>query len=179
MRFPFGKKNHDKQPDRNLAQETHERESAPGTQIHYDNNLVSHFLDHHRVLVDLIGKIKESAEASKFDDAAKYVNKFRMLLNEHLLEENLRLYTYLSYCLKGDIEGTELMRDMRSEMGEIGRKVSRFIKHYTEFGINEENRSKFLKELAQMTAVLGDRIGREERSLYTMYLPPQELQAGR
>lgn len=170
----FGRKNSDK-----AKRDTRiERPVAPGTQLHYDGKLIGHFLDQHRALVDLIGKIRDSAQSSRFEETGKFVNKFRLLLNEHLLEENLRLYTYLSYCLKGDPEGSELMRDMRSEMGDIGRKVSSFIKHHNEFGINEENKAKFLNELKHIVEALDDRLAREERSLYTMYLPPQTIQAG-
>lgn len=173
MKF-FGRKNRDK-PD---AIAPAVQQVAPGTQIHYDVKLIDHFLDHHHALVDLIAKVKSSAQASRFDETEKYVRKFKLLLNEHLLEENLRLYTYLSYCLKEDPEGSDLMREMRQEMGDIGRKVSNFIKHYSEFGINGQNVTKFLAELDQITNVFGDRIAREERSLYTMYLPPQTIRAG-
>lgn len=170
----FGKKKHDA-----ISGETFGgQQVAPGTEIHYDDKLIGHFLGHHRALVDLIIKIRDSAQASRFEETGKYVNKFRLLLNEHLLEENLRLYTYLSYCLKGDPEGAELMRDMRREMGDIGRRVASFIKHHSEFGINEENKAKFLNELKQIVEALNDRLAREERSLYTMYLPPQTIQAG-
>lgn len=170
----FGRKNHDKAKREAVV----EQQVAPGTQIHYDDKLIRHFLDHHRALVDLINKIRDSAQASRFEETGKYVNKFRLLLNEHLLEENLRLYTYLSYCLKADPEGSELMRDMRHEMGEIGRKVANFIKHHNEFGINQENKAKFLNELKNIVEALNDRLAREERSLYTMYLPPQTILAG-
>ncbi len=170
----FGKKKRDNAQGERLEGP----QVAPGTEIHYDGKLIAHFLDHHRALVDLIGKIRNSAQASKFEETGKYVNKFRLLLNEHLLEENLRLYTYLSYCLKGDPEGAELMRDMRREMGDIGRKVAAFIKHHNEFGINEENKAKFLNELNHIVEALDERLAREERSLYTMYLPPQTIRAG-
>ena len=170
----FGRKNHDKV--RGLSPS--ERQVAPGTEIHYDIRLIAHFLDHHRALEGLITKIRDSAQASRFEDTAKYARKFRLLLNEHLLEENLRLYTYLSYCLKADPEGAELMRDMRQEMGDIGRKVANFIKHHSEFGVNAENKAKFLSELTQIVEALDERLAREERSLYTLYLPPQTIQAG-
>lgn len=173
MKF-FGRKTGDKERDKTPG----EREVAPGTEIHYDTKLIGHFLDQHRALEDLITRIGESAHASRFQDTAKYLKKFRLLLNEHLLEENLRLYTYLSYCLKADPEGAELMRDMRREMGDIGRKVANFIKHHSEFGINEENKAKFLGELKQIVEALDDRLAREERSLYSLYLPPQTIQAG-
>lgn len=171
MRF-FGRKD----PVSNDTTKPAQQQVAPGTQLRYDVGLIDHFISHHRALVDLITKIKSSVQTSRFDDTTKFVHKFKLLLNEHLLEENLRLYTYLSHCLKGDPEGSELMHEMRQEMGDIGRKVSSFIKHYSEFGVDGQNAAKFLTELDQITSVLGDRVAREERSLYTMYLPPQDIQ---
>ena len=150
----------------------------PGTEIHHDDKLIGHVLGHHRALVDLITKIRDSAQAARFEETGKYVNKFRLLLNEHLLEENLWLYTYLSYCLKGDPEGAELMREMRREMGGIGRKVAGFIKHHCEFGSNEENQAKFLNDRKQIVEALNDRLAGEKRPQYTMYLPPRAIQAG-
>jgi regulator of sigma D len=170
----FGRKDRDK----SQGETSGEQQVAPGTEIHYDGKLIDHFRDQHRALANLIIQIRDSARESRFEETEKYVNKFRLLLNEHLLEENLRLYTYLSYCLKGDPEGAELMRDMRREMGDIGRKVASFIKHHSEFGINDENKAKFLNELKQIVEALDDRLTREERSLYTLYLPPQTIQAG-
>jgi regulator of sigma D len=170
----FGRKDRDK----SQGETSGEQQVAPGTEIHYDGKLIDHFRDQHRALANLIIQIRDSARESRFEETEKYVNKFRLLLNEHLLEENLRLYTYLSYCLKGDPEGAELMRDMRREMGDIGRKVASFIKHHSEFGINDENKAKFLNELKQIVEALDDRLTREERSLNTLYLPPQTIQAG-
>ena len=150
-------------------------EKAPGTEIHYDANLIKRFTGHHAVLVDLITKVRSSAEAGNYQDTTKYVRKFKLMLNEHLLEENLRLYTYLSYCLKQDPEGSELMLDMRKEMGDIGRTVSRFIRHYEEHGVEARNADKFIEELDGITKALADRIEREERSLYTLYMPPSQI----
>lgn len=150
-------------------------ETAPGTRIHYDAGLVGRFEGHHAVLVDLVGKVRSHAVAGDYVQTARYVRKFKLMLNEHLLEENLRLYTYLSYCLKHDPEGSELMLDMRKEMGEIGRKVTRFIRHYEEHGVDSRNAAKFIEELDGITEALADRIAREERSLYTLYLPPSQI----
>lgn len=150
---------------------------APGTEISYDADLVAHFKGHHGALVALAGKARASAEAGDFAHVATYIRKFKLLLNEHLLEENLRLYTYLTYCLKGNDEGSESMAAMRGEMGDIGRGVSRFLRHYEEHGVDERNVAKFMTEFDQIVATLGDRIEREERSLYTMYMPPSHLLA--
>lgn len=177
MKFSlFGGKKPDSSNETRTAQEAHAaQEVAPGTQLHFDPNLIKRFKGHHAVLVDLVGKIRSNAATGDYPQTTKFIQKFKMLLNEHLLEENIRLYTYLTYCLKENPEGDELMREMRTEMGAIGRTVTRFISHYLEHGVDARNRDKFVAELDNITAALADRIEREERSLYTMYLPPSMI----
>lgn len=149
--------------------------AAPGTQLYYDAGLITRFHGHHGVLVNLIEKVRSSAVAGDYEQNKKYIRKFKLMLNEHLLEENLRLYTYLGHCLKDDNEGNELMQEMRKEMGSIGRAVTQFIRHYEEFGVDARNANKFIEELDGITAALTDRIEREERSLYTLYMPPTAI----
>jgi hypothetical protein len=133
---------------------------------------------HHNGLLGLSTKARETAQASKFDETKKCVHKFKLLLNEHLLEKNLRLYTYLTCCLKANPEGLELTRDTRRETSGVSRKATLFITHYIDAGINAENRAAFLEELAQIKEMLSDSFAREERSLYTMYQPPQAYADG-
>ena len=169
----FGRKTQKAALEVTFGEKLVEQQVAPGTQLHYDSELIARLRSHHRALLDLSARARETAQASKFDEMKKCMHKFRLLLNEHLLEKNLRLYTYLSCCLKDDPAGLELTRDMRRETNGISRKATLFIAHYTEAGINEENRTAFLEELAQLKGVLSDSFASEERSLYPMYRPPQ------
>ncbi len=175
MKFSLGGLFGGTQTDTQSKDQAAPTETAPGTQIHYDADLITRFKGHHGVLVDLISKVRGNATAGNYEGTAKSVRKFKLMLNEHLLEENLRLYTYLSYCLKKDPEGSELMTDMRKEMAEIGRKVTRFIRHYEEHGVDSRNAAKFVEELDGIAEALADRIAREERSLYTLYMPPSHI----
>jgi len=169
----FGRKNQKVALEVTFGEKLVEQQVAPGTQLHYDGELIGRLRSHHQALLDLSTRARETARASKFDETKKCVHKFRLLLNEHLLEKNLRLYTYLSCCLKADPEGLELTRDTRRETTGIFRKATLFITRYSDAGINAENRAAFLEELAQINGVLNDSFVREERSLYTMYQPPQ------
>ncbi len=60
----FGRKNYAKAQREAVV----EQQVAPGTQMHYDDKLIRHFLDHHRALVDLISKIEDFAQASRFEE---------------------------------------------------------------------------------------------------------------
>ena len=168
----FGRKPQREALEATFGQKLVDQQVAPGTQLHYDGELIGRLRAHHDALFDLSVKARDAALASRFDETRKCVNKFRLLLNEHLLEKNLRVYTYLGCCLKSDSEGLEVTRDMRRETGAVSRKATLFITHYSDTGINEENQSAFLEELAQVKGELNETFAREERTLYPMYQPP-------
>ena len=169
----FGRKNQNQKLDVTFEEQLAEQQVAPGTQLHYDSRLIMRLQGQHGELLELAGKAMEGAKASRFDETKKHVRNLRLLLNEHLLELNLRLYTYLNCCLKADPGGLDLTRSMRREMADISRKSMRFVNHYENVGISMENKPAFVEELAQVTTRLSDRFAGEERSLYIMYQPPQ------
>ncbi|MEO5829809.1 MAG: hemerythrin domain-containing protein [Rhodanobacter sp.] len=173
----FARKQPNERLDVTFEEQLAEQQVAPGTQLHYDSRLIQRLRGHAAALLELIAQASQATQASKFEDAKKNLYKFRQLFNEHLLEKNLRLYTYLSCCLKSDLEGSELTREMRRETGEISRQAMDFITRYSDAGIQEGNRTSFLGELTQLCEVLSERFAREERTLYTLYRPPQSYQA--
>lgn len=150
-------------------------EVAPGTEIRYDPKLIERFTGQHGELVEEIHRVKKFLLAKDYSATIESLRAFKVMLQQHLLEENLRFYTYLTHCLINDSEGRELMNDMRIEMGEIGRLLTRFIKHYLEFGINDLNADIFDSELTSIIHALADRIDREEKSLYTLYMSPSAI----
>lgn len=154
-----------------------QRQYAPGSKISYDPELIVRFKAHHSSLVKLFSEIRPTVEHNQFDKARRSLQAFHRVLTTHLLEENIRLYTYLAKCLDQDEVNFELMVGLKKEMSEIGAKVMRFINHYEEFGINQESRDTFLAQYDQIGAVLTERIEREENSLYPLYLPPNQLGA--
>lgn len=149
---------------------------APGTEIGYHPDLIPRFQKTHQALQKLYASIKGSAEDNDFVAAQKSIDAFRKTLTGHLLEENVKLYTYLARCLAADPDNKDLIGSMKSEMGQIGTTVMAFIKQYTASGITPFNKRQFLEGWESIGAVLTDRIDREETSLYTMYLPPSAFQ---
>ncbi|WP_162098635.1 MULTISPECIES: hemerythrin domain-containing protein [Rhodanobacter] len=173
----FGRKQQGARSEVSLEDQLAEQQVAPGTQLHYDSRLVGRLCDHAVSLLDLLALGGSAARESKFDEAERCLHRFRLLFNEHLLDKNLRLYTYLGCCLKSNPEGLEFMRNMRRETGEISRQTTRFLTRCQEVGISEEKRDEFLDELALIEDLLRHRFTREERSLYPMYRPPRAYQA--
>lgn len=150
--------------------------TAPGTEIRYDPELIPHFVEAHRGLSALAIQLQAKVVDGRYIEATQLLRQFKTDIFRHFLEENVRFYTYLAYCLKTDVEGGAMMTDMRREMGEIGRTITRFLKNY-EMGVDMDNADSFLRQFEDVIAALGDRIQREEGSLYTLYRPPSEFAA--
>ncbi|HLS05333.1 MAG TPA: hemerythrin domain-containing protein [Wenzhouxiangella sp.] len=150
------------------------KEYAPGTRISYDPKLIERFEGHHAALGKLLQGIVNSAERKNYSSIESQLKRFQSVLEQHVLEENVRLYVYLEKCLLKDEMNAQLSLDMKREMGEIGRKVAKLVRHYTEFGVDKDNVDKFLSDIKKMGGLLQERIDREENSLYTLYLPPSD-----
>lgn len=150
--------------------------TAPGTEIRYDPELIPHFVATHRGLSALAVQLKDTVIDGRYFEATRFLRRFKTDLFRHFLEENVRFYTYLAYCMKIDAEGSGMMADLRREMGEVGRAVTRFLKAY-ETGIDAGNAGSFLRQFEDVLAMLAHRIQREEGSLYTLYRPPSEFAA--
>lgn len=71
-------------------------------------------------------------------------------------------------CLANNEEDSNQMNEMRREMCDLGRDVTKFLGDYIAGGVNVNNVNIFEKELKQIGKKLQDRIEREEKSLYTL-----------
>ena len=145
--------------------------SAPGTSIHHDPRLIESFKEDHRLLLDIYKAIDAARAEGNLLTVQTRLEQFRMVLQDHLLKENVRLYVYLEHVLQGDPVSRQLMHEFRHEMDGIGRVVVGFLGKYREIGIHPELADEFAKDFAAIGAALVARIRREEDTLYPMYAP--------
>lgn len=163
----------DGNPSSSPADDASAASYAPGTGIPYHPELMQQFAGHHASLRKLFAAIESDAERDNFKGAAASLEAFRRVLMAHLLEENLKLYTYLRKCLINDDASAHIVRDMKKEMGAIGTQVMAFLDGYINTGITSANKHQFLADLTAVGAALADRLEREETTLYTLYMPPE------
>lgn len=147
--------------------------SAPGTSIRYNPELVAKFEAEHAELRNALDSIKAHAEKGEFTDAQQDLQAFRRTLTTHVLEENIKMYTYVSKCLAHDLGTKASMMAMKSEMDPVGTTALRLANDYLKSGITPFNKAQFLGELEDVARALVDRMDWEESSLFTMYLPPE------
>jgi regulator of sigma D len=146
--------------------------SAPGTSIHHDAELIVHLKADHGVLLKIFAGIQAAAQAGDYAQVQQRLDRFRTVLMDHLLKENVRLYVYLEHLLAGDETSHALIREFRHEMDAIGKAVVDFLAKYKTIATQPELTIAFPGELAAIGEVLVARIKREEETLYPMYTAP-------
>lgn len=144
---------------------------APGTQIHFNAELIPQLKKDHQDLLELYGKIKESFEQADYKAVTHQLNTLRQALQGHLLTENVRLYIYLDRSMANDELNADLVRGFRREMDGIARVAMAFLKKYEMIGVDAELAKLFAADFAELGKVLVERIEREENVLYPLYLP--------
>ncbi len=145
---------------------------AGGMNIHYNPDLIEGMKADHVNLLNIYTDIQAASEAKNFKKVAIYLDNFRTGLEDHLLKENTSLYIYLAHLLKGDAMNSELITKFRKEMDGIASVALKFLAKYESIGEDSNLHECFSKEFANIGKVLGARIKREEKTLYTLYLPP-------
>lgn len=168
--FGLFKKN-DSETDTKPIAHQGEQFTAPGTEIHYHPDLIAQLKGDHQDLLNIYGEIKTAFNNNDYVTVSEKLNQFRTGLQGHLLSENVRLYIYLDHCLAGDETNSELIRDFRREMGDIGKTVMNFLKKYEAIGVDQDLAPSFARDFETLGKVLGERIQREEKVLYPLYLP--------
>lgn len=146
---------------------------APGTEIVYSAQAVAHFQWQHASLQQNLEVIEACAMGGEFDYAQRALKSFRRMLTTHLLEEKVKMYTYLTKCLAHDSDSARSVMAMQSEMDEAGAMAMRFASEYVADGPTASTQQRFLTELQGVRTTLADRIDWEEGSLYNLYLPPE------
>lgn len=137
--------------------------------IGFNPHLIAQYHDDHRQLLTLFGRTKQAAEAGQWQEVEPLLAEFRAALTDHLLSESIRLYVYLKQRVAGDLDSMNLMRGFSSEMNAIGKLVVNFLDGQHDLGRSSAKQGAFLPMWSDIGRTLGERIAREEKTLYPMY----------
>lgn len=142
---------------------------APGTKISYDDLLVSRLKQDHVQLLKIFGQIMKAADDSNFSRIRFHLDAFLKLFNAHALTEYTKLYIFLDHAFKQDEENSELIREFKREMNDIGKAVRAFNTKWMNGEISEYNIGDFTKQAQAIGDVLVRRVKTEEERLYEIY----------
>ena len=134
----------------------------------YDAGLVASLTGDHRDLLERFVRIGRVAERGRLEELPPLLAAFKIALQKHLIEKNVRFYNYVENSLV-DEENLRLIRRFRREMNGIARGLSDFLKKYDRFDLDESMRQPMLKEYAIVGSQLAQRLHREERSVFPLY----------
>ncbi|MCG6968824.1 MAG: hypothetical protein LJE85_03565 [Gammaproteobacteria bacterium] len=142
---------------------------APGTEIVYDNTLVSKLKRDHAQLVDVYTGIVKNIEQRNYDKLQGGLALFLALFNAHALTEYTKLYVFLDYSFRSDRHNHDLIMRFRREMNDIGKSVRQFAHYWRDNGIDDSNLHTFKRQVQGIGEVLTKRIEVEEKQLYEIY----------
>jgi hypothetical protein len=150
----------------NLATETQ------NNMLIYNSKLIKGLEKDHQVLLSLHTYILKSAINKEYHALAKGMIDFSEILITHLRKESIDLYMYLEFVvIKADETDTrETFRSFRLEMKNISIKVSSILHHYENTPVTDQTVEKFLIDFKELGEILVDRIQREEKILYPIYI---------
>ena len=140
-----------------------------GRPLSYHPDLIPKLQSDHRALLDIYGQIAKCATAKDWERIANLLVHFRSNLQDHLLDEAVRLYVYLQKSIEDD-ESRLLIRSFRTEMEGIGRVVLKMLDRFEGIATSQYLQLLFDAEWRTIGSVLGDRIAREEKTLYPLYV---------
>ncbi len=145
----------------------------PGTELNFYPDLIDNLKDDHQNLLAIYTAMGEALENENFSQLTELFNQFKVQLHRHILKENLKLYIYLTHAITNDQKSLDTIRELKSEMQKIGRAVNKFLEHYSQLPWTEEQKNSFPEEFNTTGSILLDRIEREEKILYPLYLHPE------
>lgn len=146
----------------------------PSSGIAFDPELIERLKGDHRVLLSTYGAISTAAQAERWTEVESLLAQFRSGLTDHLMLESIKLYVYLQRTLASDPDNLRLMRRFSSEMVGIGKVVMDFVDDNQAISTDPGQQAQFLKSWRDIGKTLGDRVGREEKTLYPMYEAGEE-----
>lgn len=141
----------------------------PGINIMYDTGLVSRLKSDHTQLLKLYGALMDAALKKDIPKINRYMASFLALFNSHVLTEYTKLYIFLDYAFRGDVDTHRIIMKFRREMNDIGREVRRFYHRWMDAEMVSEDLEAFIYEAKQIGDFLARRVKTEEDHLYKIY----------
>ncbi len=146
---------------------------ATGSSPRYDPHLLLQLKQEHAALRKLYGQLCEAHATEDLPSLRSLLREFKMALNIHLLEENVKFYTYLQHKIPSGASDLDTVTSFWKEMQDIGKTVLDFVRRYDGDEFDVTTMVAFGRELEEVGPLLMTRLQREEDNLFGLYLPSQ------
>jgi hypothetical protein len=146
-----------------------EEEKVGTVGVKRQDNLIKKLTDDHRTLMAQYGEIKHDADLENWQILEQRLGYFQVTLTDHLLVETVKLYSYLKQTHRHDEDAYASIQDFTAEMSVIRKNVTSAIANFRDISFNIEKQKTFPEVWRAIGVALGNRIQREEKSLYPLY----------
>jgi hemerythrin superfamily protein len=143
--------------------------SPADTSIKRDEGMVKKLTDDHRALLTVYGQVMREADAGQWQSVQQKLLDFQALLTDHLLLESVKVYSYLKNQYKNDEAISGSIQDFSTEMNGIRKHVVTTIASFSDISVDTAKQKTFPELWRSIGIALGNRIQREEKSLYPLY----------
>ncbi|NOQ93628.1 MAG: hypothetical protein GQ547_03210 [Methylophaga sp.] len=131
--------------------------------------LVDSLTHDHQTIITLLNEINELINNQDFKSIDTKIQELRLQLQNHVIVENVQLYSYLEMKLNNDPNNLEFIQRVRKEMNHISHTVVQFSRRYEAAHFTEQLQQKFTRDLKAIGDMIRQRIAMEEGLLYTLY----------
>lgn len=146
-----------------------EPENQENKNINFDPKLIESLKKDHQNLFRVYREILDAKQKDDYSGMPRLLNELKTALQLHLMEENVRFYTYIRQQFKDDAVVAGFIKDVRKEMNAIANMVIGFSNAYSLVDFPVELKGKFGEELLVIGNALVKRVSMEESRLYTLY----------
>jgi hypothetical protein len=146
------------------------REAGQRVGISYEPQLIDMLMEDHQELIEIFTEINAAAIAGHYRRIPAKLSEFKLALQTHIAVENVHLYVYIQQHYARDVETSDFVTGLRSEMNGIARAAVRFAEKYAETPPVASTSASFVFALEEIGAVLVKRVQMEESRLYSLYL---------
>ncbi len=140
--------------------------------IAYDDTLIDSLERQHEVLVENFGTaLKTGFESQDFTLLCTQLSEFKVLLQNHIIKENVKLFCYLEQQMKSNSKSLTSMRKFRKEVNYWSNALINFCKKYEQPIDVFFSQDSFKDEYQAVGKALIHRVQLVETGMYARYAP--------
>ena len=147
-------------------------DDAPHGPVAYDPMLVTSLTQEHRDLLALFESIRQRAELGRHKEIPAQLCRLQASLEAHLLNERLRLFSYLEDALAYQPQVMARVLAFRAEAGRLALAVKQIVEQFSRQRPSSATARDLLAALNRLGETLQRRFEAEDRDLYPLYREP-------
>jgi len=156
-------------PNNHTRPPTTRESRAPGTNIVYDPLLLRRLRADHQRMLEIFTQTQVLLTTRDYEGVKRKLGELRIILQDHLMTANVKLYVYVSRHLSSDAAKTTMLNEYRRCMLCNSGQIMDFLRTYSSLKLDDAVAQTFQVELLVMGSALVQCIEHEQTSLFPLY----------